>query len=41
VTMAVRSQHLGKTAGEMEKYLNALKVGHASHLFVQGLVQVD
>lgn len=41
VNMVVCSQYLGKKGGEMDKYLNALKVGHASHPFVQGLVQVE
>lgn len=41
VNMVVCSQYLGRKGGEMDKYLNALKVGHASHPFVQGLVQVE
>ena len=41
VNMVVCSQYLGKKGGEVEKYLNALKVGYVSHPFVQGLVQVE
>ncbi len=41
VNMVVCSQYLGKKGGEMDKYPNVLKMGHASHPFVQGLVQVD
>ncbi len=41
MNMVVCSQYSGKKGGEMDKYLNALKVGHVLHLFVQGLVQVE
>lgn len=41
VNMVVCSQHLGRKGGEIDKYLMALKVGCASHPFVEGLVQVE
>ncbi|KAL7427170.1 hypothetical protein ACHAXH_001003 [Discostella pseudostelligera] len=41
VNMVVCSQYLGKKGGDVDKCLNALKLGHASHPFVQGLVQVE
>jgi Tfp pilus assembly protein PilF len=41
VNMVVCSQHLGKTGGDVDGYLEALKAMCASHPFVQGLVQVE
>ena len=43
VNMVVCSQYLGKKRGDsdFDKCLNALKLGHPSHPFVQGLVQVE
>lgn len=41
VNLVVCSQHLGRKAVDMEKYLTALKMGCGSHPYVQGLVQVE
>lgn len=41
VNMVAVSQHLGRKAGDIDKYLMALKATCADHPFVQGLVQVE